>query len=178
LSRINKSATGTISKAELGNLLDTFKTDILGSLSEQIDTLKIQNKKNDENVALSIFCPKCRKKHALRECPLDSKAIETCVICANNHDTKECSSLPGLKAVFNDEGVSKPVDPLYFIAKRPWKNPQPNQSQGFRPQQFSQSSKNNWNLAWQPWAQPHSQPWNQGWKNPYGSYAQYQQYSP
>lgn len=89
LSRINKSTAGAVSREKIGNFLDTFKTDILGSLSEQIDTLKIQNKKNSKNVALSIFCPKCQKKHALRECPLDSKAIETCVICADNHDTKE-----------------------------------------------------------------------------------------
>jgi len=128
LSRINKSTVGTIIKLEIGNLLDTFKTDILGTLSEQINNLRIQNKQNFENVALSIFCPKCRKKHALRECPLDSKAIETCVICVDNHDTKECPSLPSLKAVFNDEGILELVDPLYFIAKRPWQNHQPNQS--------------------------------------------------
>lgn len=98
-----------------------------------MDTLKIQNKQNSENVALSIFCPKCWKKHALRECPLDSKAIETCAICAYNHDTKEFPSLPDLWAIFNNEGISEKIDPLYFVAKRPWKNPQPNQSQGFRP---------------------------------------------
>lgn len=70
------------------------------------------------------------------------------------------------------------VDPIYFIAKRPWKNPQTNQTQGFNPQQFAQSSQNNWNppMSWQPWAQPKS--WNQGWKNPYGIYSQYQQYPP
>lgn len=123
LSRINKSAARTIRRAEIGNLFDTFKIDILGSLSEQIDTLKIQNKQNSENVALFIFCPKFRKKHALRECPLNTTAIETCAICADNHDTKECPSLRGLKAVFNDEGISEPVDPLYFIAKIPWQNP-------------------------------------------------------
>jgi len=134
LSRINKSTAGIVSREKIRNFLDTFKTDILGSLSEQIDTHKIQNKKNSKNAALSIFCPKCRKKHALRECPLDSKAIETCVICVDNHDTKECPSLLGLKAVFNDEGILEPVDSLYFIAKIPWQNPQPNQSQGFRPQ--------------------------------------------
>ena len=55
LSRINKSANGTVSRAELGNFLHSFKTDILGRLSEKIDTLKIQNKKKAENVALSIF---------------------------------------------------------------------------------------------------------------------------
>ena len=148
LLRINKFAVGTVSRAEIGNLLDTFKTNILGSLSEKIDTLKIQNKKNYENATLSIFCPKCRKKHAMRECPLDSKFIETCVICTDNHDTKECPSLLGLKVIFNDEGISELVDPLYFLAKIPWQNPKPNQPQGFIPQQFSQSSQSNWNPAW------------------------------
>ena len=44
LIRANKSITGTISRAYIGNILDEFKTDILGSLNEQLDTLKIQNK--------------------------------------------------------------------------------------------------------------------------------------
>ncbi len=100
LTRINKSVVGTISRAELGNLLDNFKTNILGSLSEQIDTLKIQNKQKSENVALSIFCPKCGKKHALREYYLDLKSIATYVICVENHDTKEFPSIPDLKVVF------------------------------------------------------------------------------
>ena len=42
--RVNKSVTGSVSRAKIGNMLDEFKTDILGSLSEQSDTLKIQNK--------------------------------------------------------------------------------------------------------------------------------------
>jgi len=44
LVRANKSATGFVSRERIGNILDEFKTDILGSLSEQLDTLKIQNK--------------------------------------------------------------------------------------------------------------------------------------
>ena len=63
-------------------MLYEFKSEILGSLSEQIDTLKLQNKQKAESDALAIFCPKCRKKHALRECPLDAKLVETCVICS------------------------------------------------------------------------------------------------
>ena len=66
LIRAKKSATGSVSRAEFGNMLDEFKTDILGSLSEQLDTLKIQHKQKAETDALAIFCPKCRKKHALR----------------------------------------------------------------------------------------------------------------
>jgi len=57
LLRINKSATGTVRRAELGNFIDSFKAYILRNLSEQIDTLKIKNKQKLENVALSIFCP-------------------------------------------------------------------------------------------------------------------------
>ena len=55
LIRANKSATGSVSRAEIGNMLDELKTDILGSLSEQLDTLKIQNKKKTEANALAIF---------------------------------------------------------------------------------------------------------------------------
>ena len=44
-------------------MLDEFRTDILGSLSEQLDTLKIHNKQQAEAEALAIFCPKCRKNH-------------------------------------------------------------------------------------------------------------------
>lgn len=102
LSGINKFADGTISRKELGNFLENFKTNILESLSEQIDTLKIKNKQKAQNVALSIFCCKCINKHALRECPLDLKSIDTCVICVENHDTKECPSIPGIKFVYQE----------------------------------------------------------------------------
>lgn len=97
MSRINKSAARTISRDELGNSFDKFKSIILGSLSEQIDTLKVKNKQMAKNDALSICFSKCRKKHALREFPLDIKSVETCVICAKNNDAKECPSIPGLK---------------------------------------------------------------------------------
>ena len=104
----------------IGNLFYNFIRYILGILSEQLNTLKIQNKKKDENVALSIFCPTCRNKHALREFPLDS--IELCVICTKNHDTREFPSISGLKVVFQEEvGTSQP-ESLCFVSKRPWKN--------------------------------------------------------
>lgn len=120
LARVNKSATGTMSRAEIGNMLDEFKTDILGSLSEQIDTLKLQNKHNVETGALAVFCPKCRKKHALRECPLKAKFIETYMICSESHETKNCPSIPGLKVVFQEERTSNPTKSLCFVFRRPW----------------------------------------------------------
>lgn len=45
-----------------------------------------------------LFCSKCRNKHALGKCPLDS--IEIWVICAENHNAKEFPSIPSLKVVF------------------------------------------------------------------------------
>ena len=95
-------------------MLDEFKTDILGSLSEQLDTLKIQNKQKTEVDALAIFGPKCRKKHALRECPLDAKVVETCMICSESHETKNYPSIPRLKAVFQEEPNS--VESLCFVS--------------------------------------------------------------
>lgn len=41
LARVNKSATGSVSRAEIGDMLDELKTNIVGSLSEQIDTIKL-----------------------------------------------------------------------------------------------------------------------------------------
>ena len=131
ISRINKSSIGIVSRDKIGNFLENFKTDILGSISEQIDTLKVQNNQKVENVALFIFCLKCRKKQALRECPLDLKFIETHVICAENHDNKECPSIPSLKVFYQEEVVSNEVDPLCFISKIPWKN------QGFNTQKYA-----------------------------------------
>lgn len=61
LVRINKSATGLVSREEIGNMFDEFKTDILGSISEQIDTLKLQNKQKTRADALAILCPKHKK---------------------------------------------------------------------------------------------------------------------
>jgi hypothetical protein len=72
------STSGGVTKVELGNLLENFKTDLLGTIGSQLDTLKIKRKQEEENPILSIFCPKCRKRHPLRECPLDNISV-----CAN-----------------------------------------------------------------------------------------------
>ena len=98
--------------------------------------------------AFSIFFPKSRKKHALRECPLDAKVVETCIICSESHETKDCPSIPGLKAVFQENPNS--VESLCFVSRRPW---QGQQNQGFNnPMNFQPSP--NWNSCEQPWPQP------------------------
>ena len=43
---------------ELSNLLDYFKTNILGSLASQIDTMKIKKKEVDQEKGLAILCSK------------------------------------------------------------------------------------------------------------------------
>ena len=52
--RVVKSSFGGITRLELGNLLENFKTNILGTISAQMDTLNIKKKFEDE--ALAIFC--------------------------------------------------------------------------------------------------------------------------
>jgi len=72
----------------------------------------------------------------LRECCLDS--IEICVICAENDNTKEFPSIPGLKVVFQDEARTNQAESLCFIAKIPWQNQQSNMTQGFNTQSYAQ----------------------------------------
>ena len=46
---------GGVTWTELGKLLETFKTNILNTISDQLDTLKINRKNEEERVALAIF---------------------------------------------------------------------------------------------------------------------------
>lgn len=78
-SRVQKSASGGATRAEIGNLLEEFKTKMLSSFASQIDALQVKKKQAEEEAALSIFCSKCREKHPLRECPLDN--VPVCTIC-------------------------------------------------------------------------------------------------
>jgi hypothetical protein len=62
-SRVQKSASGGATRAEIGNLLEGFKNEMLSSFSSRIDTLQIQKKQAEAEATLSIFCSKCRDKH-------------------------------------------------------------------------------------------------------------------
>lgn len=86
----------------------------------KLKPLKYKTSKKLKNDALSIFCPKCKKKCALRESPLDLKSVVNCVICVENNDTKECTSISGLKVFYQEEGVPKQVYPICFIVEK-WK---------------------------------------------------------
>lgn len=41
IAQVNKSTLGLVSRVELGNLLDNFKMNILGNISEQINMLRV-----------------------------------------------------------------------------------------------------------------------------------------
>ena len=68
---------------------------------------------------MSIFCPKCRRKHLLRECPLDIKETNKCAIFTENHATEKCPSITGLKVVL--EGGQLEAKSLHAMgAQRNW----------------------------------------------------------
>ena len=107
-TRDNKISGGRITRAEIGNLLEDFKTDILGTLTMQLDIMQSKQKQAEAEQNLVIFCPRCRKKHSHKECPLDM--VQTCGICTKDHATESFPSLPGLKAVYKEaEEETKPV---------------------------------------------------------------------
>ena len=116
-TRVNKYASGGVTRVELGNLLEDFKTDILGTLTSQLDTIKVKKKQEEENHVLSIFCSKYRKRHPSKECPLNK--INICGICMENHSTEDYPSLPGLQGVFK-QGNYLVAPPLQHTQQRPW----------------------------------------------------------
>lgn len=90
LSKVSKYASGSVTWVELGNLLENFKTNLLSTLSSQIDTLQIKKREEKEPI-LSIVCSKCRNKHPLRDCPLDR--IQLCEFCLETHSVAHWPTL-------------------------------------------------------------------------------------
>jgi hypothetical protein len=45
LTRIGKTIGGGVTRVEIKNMLEDFKTDILSSLSSQLDTFQMRNNK-------------------------------------------------------------------------------------------------------------------------------------
>eukprot|EP00253_Pinus_taeda_P031302 PITA_31302 len=174
-TRDNKTSTEGVTRVELGNLLENFKTDILGTLTTQLDIVQARQKQAEAEQNLAIFCPRCRKKHSHKECPLD--IVQTCAICTKDHLTESCPSLPGLKAVYKE--AEEEPESAYFINQRhQW---QPRQSgmfsdpsSSFQPPHFNAQQQNMWQNQsqhpfsnWSPQMFPTPNPWmNQsGWPN-------------
>lgn len=101
-SQFLKSAAGIgITKVEIGNLFEIFKTDIISSLNSPMDILQVGKNKEFEEA----FCHQCQKKYLTKDCPLDSLRI--CALCSLKHSTDCCPSLPRMKATYQrDLGVA------------------------------------------------------------------------
>ena len=59
----NTSSSGGVTRIEIGNLLENFKTDILGEMGSQIDALQAKKIQEEEHATMSILSPRCRTKH-------------------------------------------------------------------------------------------------------------------
>ena len=60
----------------------------------------MKKKQDEESAILTIFCSKCRKRHPLKECPLNT--IRICGFCIENHQMENYPSFPELQAIFKE----------------------------------------------------------------------------
>ena len=130
--------------------------------------MNIKNKFEDE--ALTIFCSRCKKRHPLKNSPLNT--ISLCGLCAKDHEIDNCPLLLGLQAIY--KGANEPAgQALQRAQKKPWQA----RSQGMSSNPYSQFNPYaQWN-QWHPMnnapflnQQFPNQPWQQGWRgNPYRS---------
>lgn len=114
LTRDNKISGGGVTHAKIGDILENFKTDILGTLTTQLDIMQAKQKQVEVEKNLVIFHPKCRKKHIHKECPLD--AVKVCTICIKDHSIESCPSLLGLKEVYKEEKEESKL--VYLLNQR------------------------------------------------------------
>ena len=103
---------------------------------------------------MTVFCPKCRKKHALKECPLEN--IQVCAFCTENHDIFHCSKIKVLQN-YNLEANAE-MENLYLMgARRPWKMRPPGMFQNPNlqfPAHDQIPIQNSWNvpMPWKNWS--------------------------
>ena len=83
-------------------------------LTTQLDVMQAKQKQMEVEQNLAIFCPRCKKKHSHKECPLD--VVQTCAICTKDHLTESCPSLPKLKAIYKE--AEEEPESVYFLNQR------------------------------------------------------------
>ena len=113
--RTQKSSNGGATRAEIGNILKKFKIDMMSSISSEIDVLREKQKQALEYLTLCVFYPRCRKKHPVKECPLDK--VEVWRLYELNHDTKECPSLPQSEGSYVGINSRHGTSLLHFLEK-------------------------------------------------------------
>lgn len=65
----------SITKRELVILIEDLKDSLLIHMAKQIDTLYTHKKQEEAKKALVVFCPTCRKKNGIEECPYNRRKI-------------------------------------------------------------------------------------------------------
>lgn len=107
-------------------MLEYLKSEILKTLSLQLDTMNIKRKQEEAERALAIFCPRCTRRHPKNECQLNY--IDICSVCEEIHSTDKCPSLSRLKDVY--QGFQGVTEQLCYINRRIPPGPRPSQQKG------------------------------------------------
>jgi hypothetical protein len=135
VTKATKSISNGVTKSELGNLFENFKTDIMNTFGSQIDTSKAKKKQEEQYQVLSIYFPKCRKKTCTERLSFRQNS-SLWMMYIYNHATVDCLRLKELQATHIEEGQG--MESLYYLAPRkPWQPRFTGMSQNFAPQ-FSQ----------------------------------------
>lgn len=114
-------SSNTSIKGEIGNILEDFKSEMLQTLSLQMDTMHIKRKKEEVERTLTISYPRCTRRHPTNEYPLN--LIKTCLVYEENHATKRSPYLARLKVVY--QGTKGVTGHLFYINQRRPHGPQP-----------------------------------------------------
>ena len=104
-------------KAEVSNILEYFKINILNSLSSQLHTLHTKKKQNEGELSIDLL-HQVQKETSLKYFPLDKTEIYH--ICEQQHTTIYFLSLQELKFVYVH--ASTEGEQVYFISQKfSWK---------------------------------------------------------
>lgn len=108
-----------------------FKIDILceldqlrGATNKMKDLQDALVKKETHESIKAVYCPRCRKKHALHECLFNKTQI--CSLCIGTHLTDECELLPIVQMT-----IHSPLVDLNYAGPRVNYNPFGYQNQGY-----------------------------------------------
>ena len=97
-------------------MLEDFKSKIRQTIAIQMDTRHIKRKQEEVERELTIFFPRCTRRHPRNECPLNM--IEICSACEENHSIDKFSSPCGRNVMYQGtEGVNEQL--CYINQRRP-----------------------------------------------------------
>ena len=101
--------------AEIGNLLENFKTDMMSSISSQQDVMREKQEKVVEDLVLGVFFAKCRKKNSLKECKLGLfHNIPSTITPYQNHILSQDISLIEVEKSVREMNLGKAPGPYGF----------------------------------------------------------------